>query len=143
MAKGVGSKKGGDYEVGYKKPPKHGQFKKGQSGNPAGRRKGKVTIAGAGTVFSEVMAELIPVNDNGKRRNMSILRALFMTDVKKALKNDNAASKRVLSLILNLLDRNQPESVEDSISNEAIVRELDEFLAAVVARSTKVPEAPN
>jgi hypothetical protein len=26
-----------DYDVGYKKPPKHGRFKKGQSGNPRGR----------------------------------------------------------------------------------------------------------
>lgn len=27
----------GDYEVGYGKPPRHTQFKKGQSGNPGGR----------------------------------------------------------------------------------------------------------
>lgn len=27
-------------EVGYKKPPKHSQFKKGQSGNPSGKKKG-------------------------------------------------------------------------------------------------------
>jgi len=27
-------------EVGYGKPPKHSQFKKGQSGNPAGRQRG-------------------------------------------------------------------------------------------------------
>ena len=27
--------------VGYKKPPKHSRFKKGQSGNPSGRRKGR------------------------------------------------------------------------------------------------------
>ena len=26
-----------DYEVGYGKPPKHTQFKRGQSGNPNGR----------------------------------------------------------------------------------------------------------
>ena len=26
-----------DYEVGYGRPPKSGQFKKGQSGNPKGR----------------------------------------------------------------------------------------------------------
>ena len=29
----------GSYEVGYGKPPKHTQFKKGQSGNPKGRPK--------------------------------------------------------------------------------------------------------
>lgn len=27
-----------DYEVGYGRPPKHGQFQKGKSGNPSGRR---------------------------------------------------------------------------------------------------------
>lgn len=27
-----------DHDVGYGRPPKHGQFRKGQSGNPAGRR---------------------------------------------------------------------------------------------------------
>jgi hypothetical protein len=30
-----------DPEVGYKKPPKHSQFKKGQSGNPRGRPRGR------------------------------------------------------------------------------------------------------
>ncbi|PPB81352.1 hypothetical protein LV82_01399 [Albidovulum inexpectatum] len=29
-----------DYEVGYRKPPKHTRFRKGQSGNPKGRPKG-------------------------------------------------------------------------------------------------------
>jgi len=28
-----------DYDIGYKKPPKDTRFRKGQSGNPAGRRK--------------------------------------------------------------------------------------------------------
>ena len=32
------------YEVGYGKPPKHSQFKRGQSGNPQGRKKQDRTI---------------------------------------------------------------------------------------------------
>ena len=35
---------GGDgdngYEIGYRKPPKHSQFRPGHSGNPVGRRQG-------------------------------------------------------------------------------------------------------
>ena len=34
----------GDYEVGYKKPPRHTQFRKGKSGNPAGRPKRAVNV---------------------------------------------------------------------------------------------------
>ena len=31
---------GAGYEVGYARPPLHSRFRPGQSGNPAGRRKG-------------------------------------------------------------------------------------------------------
>jgi hypothetical protein len=30
-----------DYEIGYRRPPRETRFKKGQSGNPKGRRKKK------------------------------------------------------------------------------------------------------
>ena len=36
--------RGRDYEVGYGKPPKSTRFRKGQSGNPAGRRKGSFNL---------------------------------------------------------------------------------------------------
>jgi Family of unknown function (DUF5681) len=33
------------YEVGYAKPPKQNQFKRGQSGNPSGRSKNRASYA--------------------------------------------------------------------------------------------------
>lgn len=41
-------------EVGYKKPPKHTQFKKGQSGNPAGRTEGSFNFT---TIIAELAAD--------------------------------------------------------------------------------------
>ena len=38
------SKASSNYEVGYKKPPKHTQFKKGQIANPKGRPKGAKSL---------------------------------------------------------------------------------------------------
>jgi hypothetical protein len=35
-----------EYNVGYRKPPKHAQFRPGQSGNPKGRKKGAKGMKG-------------------------------------------------------------------------------------------------
>ena len=41
----MAKKKKDDYEVGYGRPPKKTQFKKGQSGNPKGRPKRRLDVA--------------------------------------------------------------------------------------------------
>ena len=55
-------------EVGYKKPPRNRQFKKGQSGNPKGRPKDARNFA---TDFDKELNALIPVTENGKRTRIS------------------------------------------------------------------------
>src|SRR5258707_14185668 len=51
-----------DYEVGYRKPPGHTRFKKGQSGNPKGRPAGAKNLS---TLLSEALNEPVVVTENG------------------------------------------------------------------------------
>lgn len=75
-------------EVGYGKPPKHSQFKKGQSGNPKGRPKGRKNMA---THLSNVLNKLIPIKEGDKVRRVSSGEAMLMRLMQKALKDDAKA----------------------------------------------------
>jgi hypothetical protein len=52
-----------DYEVGYKKPPRHTQFKKGRSGNKGGRPKRNLDLKATAT---KVFGESVSVRVDGK-----------------------------------------------------------------------------
>ncbi|UVK41214.1 hypothetical protein LHFGNBLO_002788 [Mesorhizobium sp. AR10] len=59
-----------DEEGGYCKPPKHSQFKKGQSGNPSGRPPGSKNAA---TIAIEQLNKPLRVKIDGKLKTMSAL----------------------------------------------------------------------
>ncbi|MCW2363122.1 MULTISPECIES: DUF5681 domain-containing protein [Sphingobium] len=85
-----------EYEVGYKKPPTETRFKKGQSGNPAGRkpkpqRQMKANIA---EVVAEVWSKPVEINGTVFSTIEVVLRTLMM----KAMKGDLAALKQVIYL---------------------------------------------
>lgn len=88
-----------DRPVGYKRPPVHSRFPKGQSGNPSGRPKKK-------RVFLDDAAEIFgtPVTGhaNGKEITLPVLQAIFRRTVRNALQGDNAALRRVIELKLML-----------------------------------------
>lgn len=58
------------YEVGYAKPPKTSQFRKGESGNKSGRPKGSKNIT---TLLMEALSEEVVVTENGRPRRISKL----------------------------------------------------------------------
>ena len=61
-------------EKGYGKPPKKHQFKKGVSGNPRGRPKGKKSFA---ALFKKLENEKITIQINGKTEKLTIEQAIL------------------------------------------------------------------
>jgi hypothetical protein len=89
-----------EYKVGYGKPPKSGQFKRGKSGNPRGRPKGSQKLA---TDLAAELNEQITVREDGKSRRVSKQRALIKSLMAKALQGDVRANAAVLALYARVI----------------------------------------
>jgi len=53
---------------GHGKPPRHDDFKKGQSGNPRGRRPGSKNLA---TLLESALNQPVTVTENARRRKVT------------------------------------------------------------------------
>lgn len=89
------SKQDQDYEVGYAKPPKSGQFKKGQSGNPKGRPKG---AKGVKASLKRELESSITVRERGREVKLSKAEVLAKGLMGDALKGDVKARMELLRL---------------------------------------------
>jgi uncharacterized protein DUF5681 len=89
------SKKSG---IGYRRPPKTTQFKKGKSGNPRGRPRGRRDI---GNVLIDVTGQKIAVTENGRTRRMPALEVMLRRLTNAALQDDQPARK----LLFDLMER--------------------------------------
>jgi hypothetical protein len=90
----------GDYEVGYKKPPKHTQFKKGECANPNGRPKGKKNMQ---TMLQDTLLAKIEIRENGKPKKVTKLQAIALKYANELL--SSKANVRQLGTLLSLLDK--------------------------------------
>lgn len=109
-----------DYEVGYKKPPKHTQFKKGKSGNPTGRPEGsKNKPKGAEALIRELILKEglseVELVINGQKERLSVVQGILKQNNVKALKGNTAATR----LSLQLLKEAEKEENEQQCKQEA------------------------
>ena len=65
-----------DYEVGYGRPPKHSQWKKGQSGNPKGSYNKRIR-KGTARLIEELFAKRVKIAENGPPRVVSVFEAIL------------------------------------------------------------------
>ncbi len=134
----------GEYDVGYKRPPKHTRFAKGWSGNPKGRPKGTKNLK---TDLSEELQEQVLVREGSTEKQISKQRAVVKSLILKAIKGETRATTIIYSMILRLLEVGDTDSTEAPLTEDEhavfatlegqILRRARQRLAS--SRDTKTP----
>lgn len=99
-----------DYEVGYGKPPRDTQFKKGTSGNPNGRPKKVKNIA---TDIKEELEEMVQITEGGQTKTVTKQRALIKSLLAKASQGNVRAAQTLLNLKTDVDQADTAESAEE------------------------------
>jgi hypothetical protein len=116
-----------DHKPGYRKPPRHSQFKKGQSGNPSGRPKGSRNFV---TELQDELTSRIPIVENGKRRRISKQKAIAKQLVNKAATGD----PKFASLFLNERRRYEEQEVgpaSQEVSSHEDMRVMENMIRRI------------
>jgi Family of unknown function (DUF5681) len=85
------------YKVGPGKPPLHSRFKKGQSGNPRGRRAKNLPA-----LLVEALNQPVAVTENGRRRLVTKREAVIAQLVDKSAAADLRATKMLLDILKDI-----------------------------------------
>lgn len=126
------------YEIGYRRPPVSGRFKKGSSGNPKGRPKGSRNFM---SLLEQELAQKVVVNENGRKTSVSRMQAIVKRMVAGALQGD----QRSLLTLVEILRRTgsfEPTDVDGLLPDnyESI---LEAYVETRRKRSAKQSEQPS
>ncbi len=96
-----------DDVVGYKRPPKQSRFKKGKSGNPKGRPKGRKNLS---THLYRILNERILIKEGDKVCKITKGEAMLKSLMQKALKGD-AKAINLMMVALRQFGEDEPAAV--------------------------------
>jgi hypothetical protein len=122
------------YEIGYRRPPKTGQFKKGQSGNPKGRPKGSGNFM---TLLDQELNQTITVNENGKKKEITRLHAAVKRLVSDVLQGNQKTMMSMFEM-MRRAGKFEEADVDDQISNDYAAI-LETFIAKREKSASKKP----
>jgi Family of unknown function (DUF5681) len=83
------------YEVGYGKPPKANQFRKGRTGNPRGKRRGEENTISA---FKRIVSKRVKINDRERVRTVTLAEAVILKNYNAALQKNSFAMSNIYRL---------------------------------------------
>ena len=118
-----------DDEVGYCRPPVATRFKKGQSGNPSGKRKPRPTLSQR---LDRILAEKVQVTEGGEAKRMDKEEVFLRQMVTRGIAGDRQFGR----LLLEYLVRRQAVAPAEGVSatDEFLMSELLTILSAESAK---------
>jgi hypothetical protein len=99
--------------VGYRNPPEHSRWRKGQSGNRSGRPKSAANFA------DDLMAELsqlVRISENGKVRRITKRRALIKALTSNSIKGNARAASLLISLCARFIEADPSGQAQAELS---------------------------
>ncbi|MDA8578475.1 DUF5681 domain-containing protein [Rhodobacteraceae bacterium] len=112
-------------EKGYGKPPKKHQFKKGVSGNPRGRPKGKKSFA---ALFKKLENEKITIQINGKTEKLTIEQAILKRVMIDSVVGKSSSARLYVEIKQTILAMPETEGMSASERNKQDQAILESFL---------------
>jgi hypothetical protein len=119
---------GGSYNVGYGKPPKGSQYRKGRTGNPRGKRKGEENLISA---FKRHVQKRVKIKVGDKSRTITLAEAVILKNFNAALQKDAFAMSNIFRLAEEsgeFIDRTNAKQVGGQIAVPEKVT-IEELLA--------------
>jgi hypothetical protein len=101
MSRGDPPDDGEDGGGGYRRPPRTTRFKKGQSGNPVGRPRGRHREA----PYEAVLGQMVTIREGGVERRVTADEAFLLQLTKRGLEGDGAAARATLAVIEEFTER--------------------------------------
>ena len=114
-------------DIGYKRPPQHTRFKKGQSGNPSGKKKSKPTRSEPDKLD---LSESITLSSQSKRVTMTMRKALYQKLLAMAL----GGNLRAIELLFKLDALNDNQHGQSDGSGPEVSQSEEALIARFLQR---------